>query len=598
MYDLRVIAVLTANDDGSEAATVTADQIRQSVLLANNVYNPHGINFIFDPATDVYQRNSDLLNHDFDRNDNNVYADPNTDPTFGGDPHGAERNAVAQRFPGRLCVYFGAGSRYLFSDAEKRWVYRPRTYNWSNDKDSFVTMTGGDGGTYDFAHEVGHYLHLAHTFNGIPNTIADAAAAIRDFVEKQKHPKDRGADVFDGDLLYTGVIDTPPDPGPQLFKNPCDTAETSVTIPVTFLDGSTQSYTIAPDRENIMNYWNKTCRGKLPDISPGQAARVLDGLRTGNRNHLIVPDTLYVATWEDGDQSQTRALGWALADMQKRTQDEFGHGRKCVHMQAHDIGGGQIRYDGVWEPAGGAQQTFALAQGLADFAKRFDQEAAAGRRAVHVQGYNAGGQVLYDGIWESGSTEGQTRALGWALNDFIGRHQNELSQGRTCTLMHAYDIGGGQIRYDGVWTPMTNAATAQDWLFGATLQTFAARFDAALRDGRHASHVQSYLAEGQVLYDGVWDDGTKGQTRALGWAFNDFVGRCNQEFTAGRRLVRMQAVDIGGGQLRYDAVWEPGINGQVRLLGGALAQTATLFNEYTSTGKHVTLMQACFRAYL
>jgi hypothetical protein len=217
-------------------------------------------------------------------------------------------------------------------------------------------------------------------------------------------------------------------------------------------------------------------------------------------------------------------------------------------MQAYDIGGWQIRYDAIWESGGDREQTRALAWALDDFAQRFDDEVSASRRCVHMQAYAIGaGQIRYDGVWERGNGQQQTRALAWALDDFTNRFTAELGKGRRCVHMQAYDVGGGLIRYDGIWE--------------------------------------------------TGDD--QGQSAAFAWAFNDFVQRCEQEAAAGKRLVHLQAYDIGSGQLRYDGVWQKSDDGdqQRRALALPLDTFADHFDELTSSGMHVELMSACLRTY-
>ena len=63
-HHLRVPAVLTADDDGSDAATVTAAQIQTRVANANTVWAGARPAFDFDPATDIELRNSSLLGND------------------------------------------------------------------------------------------------------------------------------------------------------------------------------------------------------------------------------------------------------------------------------------------------------------------------------------------------------------------------------------------------------------------------------------------------------------------------------------------------------------------------------------------------------
>src|SRR5207302_3691927 len=84
----------------------------------------------------------------------------------------------------------------------------------------YVVM-GGAGGAADFAHEVGHFLHLGHTHNG--NAVGQLYEANRDngYEAAKQLASDLiaaagGLSVFDGDLPL--VKDTPPDPGPPLFQ--------------------------------------------------------------------------------------------------------------------------------------------------------------------------------------------------------------------------------------------------------------------------------------------------------------------------------------------------------------------------------------------
>lgn len=111
--------------------------------------------------------------------------------------------------------------------------------------------------------------------------------------------------------------------------------------------------------------------------------------------------------------------------------------------------------------------------------------------------------------------------------------------------------------------------------------------------------MQAYdISGGQIRYDGIWESGgDRGQTRALGWAFTDFVWRWDQEATQGKRLVHMQAYDIGGGQIRYDGIWEPAAAPQQRVLGLPLWPFADAFDELTSSGMHIEYMSACLRVY-
>jgi hypothetical protein len=175
---------------------------------------------------------------------------------------------------------------------------------------------------------------------------------------------------------------------------------------------------------------------------------------------------------------------------------------------------------------------------MQDFGARFNQEIAAGKHLVHMQAYDiGGGQIRYDGVWENGD-RGTTGAISWAGQDFIPRFNQEIGAGKHLVHMQAYDIGGGQIRYDG-----------------------------------------------------VWEDGPRGTDWVRGWAFNDLVRHLEEEAAAGRRLVHLQPYDIGNGELRFDGVWEVNTSGQLqtRILAETIYPFAVRFNKETQQGNHLLL---------
>jgi hypothetical protein len=590
---IRLYAIPTANDDGSQAASVSAQHLQQVLKDINDVYRAANIQFIFDPATDLaLVHRSTLLNHDCTlAPDADLNSPPDKEPKCDYAPHTAERNRVARQYLDRLVLYFSSGDRPKYNEEKKKWEFVPRNFFFSNGEDSYVAMTSGNATGLKLAHEIGHYLHLDHPFSYLPKTVDEAIRNIRDYVEKEGHPKEQGQNVFDGDI--DTVSDTPPDPGPDLFrsegKNDCDINQGILTLTVNFSDGSLRNYNLQPDRENIMNYWDNTCRGLPARLSTGQAARVRNGLEQGNRNPLIAPRVVFDGIWEPTNFKQTRVLGWSQQDFAVRFDKELAQSRHVVHMQAYNISNGEIRRNGVWE-AGDKGQSRALGWSFDDFVARMKQELAKGKHLVHMQAFDIGNsQIRWDGVWEFGNT-GQSWVMGWSQDDFAQRFNDELAKGRHFIHMQAYNIGNGQIRRDGVWEA---GDKGQSRALGWSQNDFAQRFNDELAKGKHVVHMQAYdIGNGQIRWDGVWEAGDKGQTRAIGWAFNDFVIRLEKEWTANRHLVHMQAYDMGNGEIRWDGVWEPGNTGQARALGFTLDDFAVRFDRELAEGRHVLQMQA------
>ena len=293
VYEIRLHAIRTADDDGSHAATILPEEVTRLVDAANRVYEDAGIRFRFDPDTDFETRRDTLLNQDrIVRGDPAAFRSREAPPPSDEAVVAAARERVALGMPGRLVVFFRYGTTLAYDERRGRWSVGPATGGFSSAEDEFVAMWRGMPEPNLLAHEIGHYLHNRHTFGLRPRTVAEAATLIRDYVENRGHPVQDGLNVFDHDAVVAGVTDTPPDAGDDLFASAtgdrCGPAVESIEIPVTFADGTSATYRLKPERGNIMSYF-KDCAGFRHHLSPQQAARARASLETGNRRHLIEP---------------------------------------------------------------------------------------------------------------------------------------------------------------------------------------------------------------------------------------------------------------------------------------------------------------------
>jgi hypothetical protein len=206
------------------------------------------------------------------------------------------RQARAVRYPGKLVVIFrynnGAGHQ---------------SSTWAD----YIVMFEPDG--YAFAHEVGHYLHLGHTFNEGNIGLLDEANKFFGFegakaaaIETIRISEDLGvfdADAGDPDAPEGGgfarVGDTPPDPGPPLFQTKYYVTDGTGTKsanadddehckgPGTLsLEVGGKTYQLAPDRTNVMSYFFG-CKNFVHTVSPHQRRVIKRVLAGGNRRHLV-----------------------------------------------------------------------------------------------------------------------------------------------------------------------------------------------------------------------------------------------------------------------------------------------------------------------
>lgn len=217
------------------------------------------------------------------------------------------RESRAVRYPGKLVVIFRSNPPYGSHGS-----------SWAD----YLVMTGVSG--LDFAHEVGHYLHLGHTHNDTALGDLDAANRDHGIAAAKSLAIDMirisgGLGVFDGDagdpdapeVGFAMVGDTPPDPGPALFQptyydkdgkesaNAIVDEECSGTLSLV-VDGKT--FLLAPERTNVMSYF-KHCKNVTHTVSPHQRRVIERALTGGNRRHLtsgVSPEAPAAVVTPDG----------------------------------------------------------------------------------------------------------------------------------------------------------------------------------------------------------------------------------------------------------------------------------------------------------
>ncbi len=321
-YHIAVQFVRTANDDGSESSTLTKTQAEASLKTLNEVWARNGgdIRFHLHPASNfdgVIE--STLLNQDcswepgWDAAKVAQQTNPDLDPETmcAKEEHSTARNAYGLARANRVIVFSRGGSEYLKFDTDVgHWIVANATGGASSYASYFIRMPKSFSGSNLLAHEMGHYMHAAHTFGSTVGTVADARAKIETWAAA--NPGKNPIDVFDADSrVEWAVHDTPADPGTGIFKtvhgDHCDPAKGTVTVPNVTIAGKKKTLVLAPDRANIMSYF-KGCSFDH-HLSKGQWAQIHAALQTGNRKELVTArrSSCYDAGWQPGPPVDTQA---------------------------------------------------------------------------------------------------------------------------------------------------------------------------------------------------------------------------------------------------------------------------------------------------
>lgn len=315
-YVLSIQFVRTADDDGGRASTLTKANAEAAIARANQVYRRKGgdVEFRLHSASNFDELiQSTALNRDCimaagqtDATINaNTDGDLDNDGTVGSD---ADRDALCDYTTSinartayaiarsdRIIVYSRGGNDAVAWDGTAgHWTASHPSGGASSANGFYVRMPKSFGDDTLLAHEVGHYLHTAHTFGSSPANVTEARQKMEKWAAD--HPGDDPRNVFDGDRgVEYAVLDTPPDPRGTLLisvhgGDGCDPdpAKGRVTVPVK-VGNTTTNYVLEPDRALVMSYF-KGCAGFDHYQSKGQYEQIHKALTVGNRRGLVEGD--------------------------------------------------------------------------------------------------------------------------------------------------------------------------------------------------------------------------------------------------------------------------------------------------------------------
>jgi hypothetical protein len=285
---IRLQVVAAADNDGTGGTDVTKTHLTNRLAQLNSIFASTNITFVYDENADYKQVDMTLINQDVTLfEDPATCTDPNVRPASSGEWNNVFRRAIADASRGKLTLIFTRAKKLAYDAQLGHWTMVHQTFGSSGGQARYVMFRTNSPGAVSMAHEIGHYLHQVHPFvEGVPD-VATAAARIKAYVEAG-HPTWTGLDALDGDRAY--VLDTPADAAGSIFEeiygegNKCGPGDT-ITIPVTFGSGASQTYYLQPDRSLVMSYF----KGCFPDdhFSPQQALRIHEGIDSLNRRDLV-----------------------------------------------------------------------------------------------------------------------------------------------------------------------------------------------------------------------------------------------------------------------------------------------------------------------
>ena len=207
ILDVPIQAIFLANDDGSNPAPISADEVDAWRVRANLIWSAACFNFTFDKSVgspDYIWVNSTLLNT----------IEDTTSPDWLAQKHLA--TDLAGLYPDKLVMFFRFGPDATPIGSGMTWTDM-----------NFIVMPGfqatsicGVQNIGLMAHQLGHFLGLPHTFAEAFDTYGDAMSYYLAFGGGV------GSDVFEGD----GRDETYADPFIEAWTYQCDPGTKSVSF--------------------------------------------------------------------------------------------------------------------------------------------------------------------------------------------------------------------------------------------------------------------------------------------------------------------------------------------------------------------------------
>ncbi|KAE8146653.1 hypothetical protein BDV25DRAFT_162058 [Aspergillus avenaceus] len=159
----------------------------------------------------------------------------------------------------------------------------------------------------------------------------------------------------------------------------------------------------------------------------------------------------YTAIWEkDSSIPWATRHGMSREWMQKYFDQYLKDGYRMTQVSGYEVGG-ETRFAAVWEQRNDTVPWVSVGElNSTAYQAAFDERVKEGYRLVDVDGYQAGGEVLYAAIWDKSPSGAWVARHGLDSPTFQAEFDKYRGQGYVLRTFNAYNDGKAD-RYAAIW---------------------------------------------------------------------------------------------------------------------------------------------------
>jgi hypothetical protein len=182
----------------------------------------------------------------------------------------------------------------------------------------------------------------------------------------------------------------------------------------------------------------------------------------------------------------------------------------------------------------------------------------------------------------------EVQVYGWTYADYRAKYDELWPRGWRLYILQSY-VRNGQVLYNAVWRRST---MPEIQVYGWSYADYRAKYDELWPRGWRLYILQSYVAaNGQVLYNAVWRRGTVPEVQVYGWSYADYRAKYDELWPRGWRLYILQSY-VRNGQVLYNAVWRRSTMPEIQVYGWSYADYRARYDELWPQGWRLYILQS------